>query len=835
MTSCLILSHGPVPTDEYRVVEGGGLRCWGLAQGLRAHGVDVTVAVHHGYPQRQVEHDGIALTNWTLDAGLAPLVNSYDTVLVSFCMGDLSEAIVDVVNTDVRLVLDAYVPIYVEVSARESDDREAEYREYITELGRWNKVLLRGDYFLCASETQKIFYTGVLSVLGRINPLTYGDDVIHVVPYGIPDEPPRATARALRGSQLADDDFVVLWFGGLYPWFDIRQLIRAVENLAAENPKVKLLVVGGKNPFNSRPDFVRQYDEVVAFAKGRGLVEKSVFFVDWVDFDTRADWYTTADVIISINAAGSENAFAWRTRVMDYVWAETPIATNGGDPLSEHLIAEGAAYRLGSTDAAGLKQALESLSRSDGVELDGMRRRMHEVKPAFSWSRITADLANYIERGRRPADSEQPFLQESMRQTGPAAGARPSGTGVGALVRKARLLPLFARQHGTKAALQQTAAVAKSLIRRRGGAPEYVFIAHQLDNSGAPIVLMDMVREFASLVPPGRTRLITFPPIDKDNVRTVRSWGVRVEVLMHSWSQLGIQPADFVLMNTLAVPPVYQDQVLRMLEIGRLHEAHWYIHEDEPEMNFDSALEKRIRDLLRQGKLKLLVPGAKAAANYRRYFDDEPGVSLFNYRFSLDERYRRHVTDDDFDAIKFHLTGTANDGRKGHMLVLSAFQELLCRYDVDGPGYRPFEVHMIGLGTDFLSRQIVALGGQVLGHRFRHLPKLSRTEALAAIAACNVGICYSLRECLPANIQESLFMGHVVLRNDCSGIDEQLEVGRNGWLLDSDDIGQFADTLEAVLNRETTTNARLAAMGRRSQEMVAPFERLTYYDRLVPR
>ena len=78
-------------------------------------------------------------------------------------------------------------PIYVEVSAHDSDDREAEYRDYVAELARWNKVLLRGDYFLCASETQKIFYTGVLSVLGRINPLTYGQDVIHVVPYGIPD------------------------------------------------------------------------------------------------------------------------------------------------------------------------------------------------------------------------------------------------------------------------------------------------------------------------------------------------------------------------------------------------------------------------------------------------------------------------------------------------------------------------------------------------------------------------------------------------------------------------------------------------------------------------
>ena len=76
-------------------------------------------------------------------------------------------------------------------------------------------------------------------------------------------------------------------------------------------------------------------------------------------------------------------------------------------------------------------------------------------------------------------------------------------------------------------------------------------------------------------------------------------------------------------------------------------------------------------------------------------------------------------------------------------------------------------------------------------------------------------------------------MGQVVLRNDCSGIDEQLEEGRNGWLLDSADIGQFADTLETVLNRETTSNAQLAAMGRRSQEMVERFEHLSYYDRLV--
>ena len=66
---------------------------------------------------------------------------------------------------------------------------------------------------------------------------------------------------------------------------------------------------------------------------------------------------------------------------------------------------------------------------------------MRTVKPAFSWSRITADLAGYIERGSRPADTDHPFLQESMRRIGPAAVAQPAGTRVGTLVRKARLVP----------------------------------------------------------------------------------------------------------------------------------------------------------------------------------------------------------------------------------------------------------------------------------------------------------------------------------------------------------------------------------------------------------
>ena len=36
MKKILVISNGPFPTPEQDKVEGGGLRCWGLASGLKS-------------------------------------------------------------------------------------------------------------------------------------------------------------------------------------------------------------------------------------------------------------------------------------------------------------------------------------------------------------------------------------------------------------------------------------------------------------------------------------------------------------------------------------------------------------------------------------------------------------------------------------------------------------------------------------------------------------------------------------------------------------------------------------------------------------------------------
>src|SRR5258708_665094 len=120
--TCLLISIGPVPTPQYKNVEGTGMRTWGLAKGLKSHGVDVTVAINSSFPQEIDHHEGIGLVNWTLDAHFKDLMNSYDSVIALYTMGSNSEYIADNISDNVQLILDAYVPIYVEVSAREAED-----------------------------------------------------------------------------------------------------------------------------------------------------------------------------------------------------------------------------------------------------------------------------------------------------------------------------------------------------------------------------------------------------------------------------------------------------------------------------------------------------------------------------------------------------------------------------------------------------------------------------------------------------------------------------------------------------------------------------------------
>src|SRR5690606_26799024 len=112
-----------------------------------------------------------------------------------------------------------------------------------------------------ASEKQRDLWIGHLTQAGRVNATTYDGDpdlraLVDVVPFGIPGEPPVATAPAMRGvvPGIGADDPIILWAGGVYNWFDPLTLIRAVDALRRDLPTVRCFFMGMHHPHPEVPE-----------------------------------------------------------------------------------------------------------------------------------------------------------------------------------------------------------------------------------------------------------------------------------------------------------------------------------------------------------------------------------------------------------------------------------------------------------------------------------------------------------------------------------------------------------------------------------------------------
>jgi glycosyltransferase involved in cell wall biosynthesis len=845
LKTCLIVTYGPVPTPQYQTVEGGGMRAWGLAKGLQTNGTKITIAVNNSFPQELNNYKDIDLVNWGLDDQFAEFLNTFDAVVVSYCMGDASVFIADRINNDVQLILDAYVPIYIEVSARDSKNVEIELKNYLADIQRFNHVLRRGDYFLCANDSQKTLYLGVLSSLGVVNPRSYRQERILITPFGIHDEPIDNAKNPYTKLGIKAADFVVLWFGGLYPWFRVDELLGAIQTLS-RNKSIKFVFVGGKNPFNPNPDFTKQYDRTVDFAKEHGYKNDSVFFIDWVEYNDRINWYSGADVVISLNQPGEENGFSWRTRVMDFVWGEIPVLTNGGDPLSETLLEKSAAVRLDSLSSKNISQVIEDL-QSNKDTLKKVTENIRALKSNYYWENILKPLSDIIRLGSLPYNDELLFKQQNGIEevlAGELVTADTSRRSVIGLTRKAISQ---IRKKGLRSSSKVMLSIARTQVKKAapsGRARKYVFIGHPIDNTGAPLVLIQIMKEFANAYGAKNVHLIT-PHILPEHRQTLHKLGVQVDKSAHALSfrmirlQLGLSSDDFVMMNTIAIYDNYREFILLWLRIGRLKHAYWFIHEDKdqiPVVNhtfLESATVNKIQSLCKDNKLSILVPSERVRIEYNKILQIK-STRVVPLRVSVDKKYTHKRQVGDYKKIDFLISGTPSDGRKGQMIALAAFSYFFEHYYTKSPAsYRDFGLHLISIGNDYLSQQIRWVGDSILKDRVTFYPSMPRSEALEVTAACNAVICCSLNETFALYVAEGMLMGHVVLRNDSAGIDEQLQDGKNGYFIDHTNITQFAGVLEKLLNKKTTSDEALQKMGALSQKIINDYSQNSYIDTIL--
>jgi glycosyltransferase involved in cell wall biosynthesis len=408
---------------------GLGIRCWELARAL-SEVASVTIA-HGGEEER--EHEGVRTVAFRPHApgALRPLIAAADTVIAH-----PQWPLVDrwLRGSSARVVVDLYCPETLETLELLTGSRALARRQLTaTTLDRLHSSLRTGHNFVCASDTQRDLWLGAMLALRLIDPELYDRDpglrdVIELVPFGVPERPPRRDApggpRELIPALDANSE-IVLWNGGIWSWLDAETAIRAVAELAGRRPNLRLLFMGVAA---GHPAATASAESARRLAGDLGLLGSVIHFHDgWIAYAERDAWLTQAACVISTHADHLESRFAYRTRLLDCFWAGVPVVCTSGDDLAERVQLEGLGAVAPPGDADALSAALgQVLERGREAYAPGLRA----AAEAQTWRRVAQPLARWIGEPRphtRPGDASgalRPPLSQRLREVAYLAGGR---------------------------------------------------------------------------------------------------------------------------------------------------------------------------------------------------------------------------------------------------------------------------------------------------------------------------------------------------------------------------------------------------------------------------
>ena len=379
---------------------GPGMRYVAIAKSL-ASSMPVTFAIGiEGSQTYDFSNLDIKTKTYSHVDELTKLIDDCDVI---FCQFVDTNAINYALTKGKKVVYDLYNALPIETIGAEkisgytaAPDKDREY----TELLRYFKFCSQtGSYFVTSNERQRDWWLGYIMASRGILPSNLNkramEDIIGLVPFGMEEEEPNPTGHGLRGKYgIKDDDFVLIWGGGIWDWFDAETPIKAVAELSKNDPRIKLVFYGTVHP-NSAVGKPKAVDRAQKLAKDLGIFGTQIIFHDgWVPADERMNYLADADIAVSSHIESLETHYAFRTRILDHFWIQLPSLVTEGDWFADYIKKNDLGIVTPCLDLESMKTAILTLQK-DG-ERSRITKNISIIRENWRWSQTTIDLRDFL-------------------------------------------------------------------------------------------------------------------------------------------------------------------------------------------------------------------------------------------------------------------------------------------------------------------------------------------------------------------------------------------------------------------------------------------------------
>ena len=285
-------------------------------------------------------------------------------------------------------VVDLYDPFIIEnLHYYESRGAEVFTHDHATLVSS----LVRGDFFLCASEAQRLFWLGMLLAVGRLNPVAFESDpnldsLIRIAPFGVPPARERVSANVPR-----------VLFGGVYDWYDPILAIDAIAIARESLPQISLTFTKHPNPQLTPQG---KLAEAIQYTKRRGF--DFVKFEPWFEYDRRGEFFDRFSLALLTFPQSIETDLSMRTRVYDYLWGGLPIVSSRAPGTDEIL----KRYRCGIVVGEASPRPFVAAILQAFAQQNALRSGARDFVRDHQWADALQPLREFCRKPRVDAQKE---------------------------------------------------------------------------------------------------------------------------------------------------------------------------------------------------------------------------------------------------------------------------------------------------------------------------------------------------------------------------------------------------------------------------------------------